>query len=117
MWVTGSGLVPAPALYWPHVLPAPSPWQRPQQEWDYHPASARRRDHWLEEMETCISIALGKRPISHSGFDLQASSPSCMARWAGHSPQPILGCQDHTSLISDRLICMMSFWVLGIEPS
>lgn len=87
MWVTGSGLVPAPALYWPHVLPAPSPWQRPQQEWDYHPASARRRDHWLEEMETCISIALGKRPISHSGFDLQASSPSCMARWAGHSPQ------------------------------
>lgn len=33
------------------------------------------------------------------------------------SPQPILGCQDHTSLISDRLICMMSSWMLGIEPS
>lgn len=74
----------------------------------------------MEEMETCISIASGKRPISHSGFDLQASSPSCVARWAGHSPpalspQPILGCQDHTSLISERLICMMSSWVLGLS--
>lgn len=33
------------------------------------------------------------------------------------SPQPVLGFCAKTSLISDLLICMRSFWVLGIEPS
>lgn len=83
--MAGSGLVPAPAPYWPHALPAlllgkdPAGVGRP-------PCLARRRDCWLGDLETCISIAWGKIPSSHSGFDLQASSPSCVARRAGHSP-------------------------------
>lgn len=30
-------------------------------------ALTRRQDHWLQEMKTCVSIALGKRSISHKG--------------------------------------------------
>lgn len=88
---TGGGLWLGP---WACALPAPRAarpicllGKDPSRSGATRPAWTRRRGCWLEGMEACISIASGKRPISHSGFELQASSPSCVARWAGHSPQ------------------------------
>lgn len=55
--------------------------------------------------------------------ELQASFPRWPSIQVGRSllsapsPQPILGFYTKTSLISDLLLCMRSFWVLGIEPS
>lgn len=56
--------------------------------------------------------------------ELWASPPRCVAERPGGRvapasprPQPFLGFPAETSLISDLLICMMSFWVLEIEPS
>lgn len=36
----------------------------------HHPCSAstRRREHWCEEMETWVSITLGKRSVSSGGW-------------------------------------------------
>lgn len=86
-------------------------------------ASTGRWDHWFEEMETGVSIALGKRLVSHGGYRPPGTFPApCgpAVSWAGGSApstQPIPGFRAHTSLISDLLICMISFWVLGTEPS
>lgn len=74
-----------------------------------------------------MPIALGKRSGSRQPWWLLSSGHLPRGVWPSDEVggsllpapglSPTLGSPPQTSLISDLLICMMSFWVLEIEPS
>lgn len=125
--------VPAPPLWWPWVLPAPSP-QKPQREGGWLPDGDGGTPFCLSrEAGALVSGGLDTR-VHRLGEEIRqegrlwtlrlGGSEMCGSAsvQAGCPPQlrafsPFLGFVPQISLSSHLLLCLMPFRVWGIEPS
>lgn len=90
-----------------------------------HPAAAstRRLEHCFGGDGDTVVRSLGEETCQRWGLWSSRRLPEVRGphrggRWLppAPSPQPPLGFGAKTGLVSDVLICMVAFWVRGIEP-